>query len=71
MLWPLASGGRRAEAFIDGIEIARSRDGQSLNSVDIKLIKNDVLVASGSDDTQVRLDRARQLPQVGCDWVRE
>lgn len=70
MLWPLASGGRRAEAFLDGIEIARSRDGQSFNSVDIKLIKNDVLVASGSDDTQVRVDRARQLPQVGCDWGR-
>ena len=65
MLWPLTTDGRRASKISDG-EIL-DRFSKKLNSVDVKVVGEDILIASGGDDHQVRLRRERRLPELGCD----
>ncbi len=56
LLWPLADAGRRAGKFINGRQLARVR-GSKLNSTDIRLAGDRLLVAVGGDDRRVRLYR--------------
>ncbi|MBD1924664.1 WD40 repeat domain-containing protein [Microcoleus sp. FACHB-831] len=67
MLWPLTLEGKRADQFSKGNNIGRGWRGAKINSVDIKLEDKYILVASGSDDTEVRLHRVDRLPQLQCD----
>ena len=69
MLWPLTNQGKRAENYASGIEVGRSLRNQTFkfNSVDINVLKRNILIASGSDDTQVRVRRAKRLQGLGCD----
>lgn len=70
MLWPLLPDGQRDPEFLDGIvlhkprtfsmanlfqSIFHPRSSDRINSVDLKVIGDKILVLSGSDDTQVRL----------------
>ena len=65
-LWPLTKNGRRAMKFREGIRL-RNRSRRPLNSVDIRVTERWVLVASGGDDTQVRVKREPRLPHLSCD----
>ncbi|MEQ8969576.1 MAG: WD40 repeat domain-containing protein [Coleofasciculus sp. C1-SOL-03] len=67
MLWPLTTQGQRAEQYLDGIEVDKSFDNRKFNSVDINVLQRNILIASGSDDTQVRVKRAKRLQELGCD----
>lgn len=67
MLWPLTTQGKRAENYSSGIEVDQSFDNKKFNSVDINVLKRNILIASGSDDTQVRVKRAKRLQELGCD----
>lgn len=57
MLWELDAEGKRRYQKLDGIELARS--SSSVNSVDVIRQKDDILVISGNDNSQVRLYRQR------------
>ncbi|MEA5514600.1 WD40 repeat domain-containing protein [Nodularia sp. UHCC 0506] len=52
MLWPLTTSGKRSE--ISG-KLVRSA-AQKYNSVDIKLVNQRILIISGNDNKQVRVD---------------
>ena len=67
MLWPLTREGKRVEEFITGTEIGRSFNNKKFNSIDINVLKDDIYIASGSDDTQVRVKRIKRLQRLGCD----
>ncbi|HAG82726.1 MAG TPA: hypothetical protein DCL61_16570 [Cyanobacteria bacterium UBA12227] len=67
MLWPLTREGRRAEQFITGKRIGRSFNNKKFNSIDINVLNDDIYIASGSDDTQVRVKRTPRLQRLGCD----
>ena len=67
MFWPLTEDGKRADKFLNGKEVGHSFRNQKLNSIDIKEINKQVLIASGSDDYRVRVKKVKQLPQLGCD----
>lgn len=67
MLWPLTADGRRAGKFIDGKEVVRSYNRKKFNSVDIKVVNENIFIASGSDDTEVRVEIQKGLPELGCD----
>jgi hypothetical protein len=58
-LWGLTSEGKRARDSANGQliqkEVTRSFRGKKINSVDLKLVGNEIFIASGSDDTQVRV----------------
>ncbi len=55
MLWPLAGAGRRAGKFIDGRQVARRRT--ELNSTDIRLVGDRLLIAAGGNNHRVYLYR--------------
>ena len=67
MLWPLAGDARRARDSLEGKEVTRSYDRQKIATVDLKVVDEHVLIASGSDDTKVRVNKVKRLPQLGCD----
>ncbi len=67
MLWPLTTQGKRAEKYVSGIEVGRSLRNKKFSSIDINVLKRNILIASGSDDTQVRVKRAKRLQGLGCD----
>jgi len=67
MLWPLTTQGKRAENYSSGIEVGRSLRNQRFNSVDINVLNRHILIASGSDDTQVRVENEKRLQELGCD----
>ncbi|NET59047.1 MAG: hypothetical protein F6K47_23760 [Symploca sp. SIO2E6] len=67
MFWPLTADGTRAEEFLNGKEVGHSSRNLPLNSIDIKEVDQYVLIASGSDDTRVRVKKVKQLPKLGCD----
>jgi WD40 repeat protein len=52
VLWPLTQEGKRA--FSNGTEIRKEK--KKFNSVDIKVVKNQILIISGNDDHKVRVD---------------
>lgn len=70
MLWPLLPDGQRDPEFLDGMVLHKPKtfsmanlvqsilhpsSSDRINSVDLKVIGDKILVLSGSDDTQVRL----------------
>lgn len=59
-VWPLSSDGKRDLRYSEGIAIAKP--SSKINSVDIRLVEDRILIASGSDDHRVRLYRMRQSP---------
>jgi hypothetical protein len=67
MLWPLAADARRARDSLEGKEVTRSYNRQKIDTVDLKVVDEHVLIASGSDDTKVRVNKVNRLPQLGCD----
>ncbi|MCT7966850.1 hypothetical protein NG799_10940 [Laspinema sp. D1] len=65
MLWPLNIDGSRAQP--QGEQIIRAKN-KNFNSVDIKEVGEDLLIAAGSDDQQeVRVESHPRLPNLGCD----
>ena len=62
MLWPLVNG-RRHGRFASGQIIAQI--SSQLNSVDVVVKSNRLWIASGADDSRIRLHRPR-LPQATC-----
>ncbi|MEL6320579.1 MAG: WD40 repeat domain-containing protein, partial [Cyanobacteria bacterium J06626_14] len=65
MLWPLSSAGHRSVQYRDGIQIERSRT--PFNSTDIKIWDDDVLIASGNENTQVSVRRRDRIHDSLCD----
>ncbi|UBF30464.1 hypothetical protein K9N68_35325 (plasmid) [Kovacikia minuta CCNUW1] len=57
MLWSLNPTGDRSGQDMQGKELGKS--SQSLNSIDVIRVKDEVLVSSGGDDHQVRLYRSK------------
>jgi WD40 repeat protein len=66
-LWPLTADGRRADAYLEGIELATSFGRQKFNAIDLKIANNNLLIVGGSDDLWVHLRRHPRLPQVRCE----
>jgi len=62
MLWPLTKDGRRALPTGQSIRLEKQR----FNSVDVKVVKNKILIVSGNDDHKVRLDMRDFDKNVGC-----
>lgn len=54
MLWPLGSDGRRTPRWQNGQQVLKT--GQKLNTVGVVLTDDQILVSSGGDDHQVRLN---------------
>ncbi|WP_013322121.1 hypothetical protein [Gloeothece verrucosa] len=54
VLWPLTPSGSRQPQFIEGKLIANYNQG--INSIDVKIERQRLLILSGSDDNQVRLN---------------
>lgn len=71
MLWPLNADGTRDVEFFDGRVMARSHRRKRFNSVDIKLVKDRVLVASGDDASMVRVNRWKPPNSLYCARERE
>lgn len=65
MLWPLTANGQRISEFSEGKSLKSF--SEKLNSVDMKLVGDNILMVTGGDDDQVRLYREKRLPQLGCD----
>lgn len=78
-VWPLNPNGSRATEYANGEALARSfpqhqwqglrrqKTYPAIRQVQGKLRDTHLLVASASDDTQVRVDHLPRLPQLGCD----
>ncbi|OCQ97372.1 hypothetical protein BCD64_21225 [Nostoc sp. MBR 210] len=62
MLWPLTTEGKRA--FPNGKEIRQEK--RRFNSVDIKVVRNKILIVSANDDHKVRLDIRDLNKNDGC-----
>ncbi|MGK7928381.1 MAG: hypothetical protein AB4290_24595, partial [Spirulina sp.] len=82
VLWPLSPDGARAgRQYPNGIELERSypiRQGwffnpevvyPKINSVATRQSKDWLYVASGGDDTQIRVNRTKRLPELSCDAI--
>lgn len=72
-LWALTVEGKRARESSGQVfkkEVSHSYDNKKFNSVHLELVDEDILVASGSDDTQVRVVKEKRQHNLGCD-VRE
>lgn len=71
ILWSLTSEGKRARERKNGqviqTEVNHSNDRQKINHVHLKLVGREVLIASGSDDTQVRVGKDKRRLDLGCD----
>lgn len=70
-LWALTSDGKRAQEkngeYVTK-EVDRSiKKEDAILSVDVKLAENDVLIASGSEDTQVRVKTEKRRRDLNCD----
>ncbi len=78
MLWALTSEGKRPLAMADGSslqtnlgikqEVSHSSRQKKINSVDVKIVGENILIASGSDDAQVRIAQAKRIFNLGCDF---
>lgn len=70
-LWALTSEGKRARELRTGEvvqkEVSRSYENKKINSVHLKLVDSEVFIASGSDDTQVRVEKNKRRLDLGCD----
>jgi FOG: WD40 repeat len=78
MLWALTSEGKRPLAMADGSslqtnlgikqEVSQSYRQKKINSVDLKIVGENILIASGSDDNEVRIAKAKRIFNLGCDF---
>lgn len=66
-LWPLTKGSMRSPSFNNGKEIGNLSNRETIYSVDVKVVQNDIVIASGSKDNLVQISREARLPNVGCD----
>ncbi len=67
-LWPLTNEGRRSINYRNGLKVDESFSKKdSIQSVDLKVIKNNIVVLSGSEDTQVRGTTVPKPQQTSCD----
>ncbi|MGI0487849.1 hypothetical protein ACN4EK_20605 [Pantanalinema rosaneae CENA516] len=64
-LWVLDKESKRDARFVNGIVV--SRRPRAFNTVDVKVVDRDVVIASGNDDSQVRLAREPRKPEAMCD----
>ncbi|MEG4303886.1 hypothetical protein [Microcoleus sp. D3_18a_C4] len=73
-LWALTSEGKRARELRNGEvvqkKVTHSYNNKKINSVHLKLVDGQVLIASGSDDTQVRVGKDKRREDLGCDSRR-
>jgi len=78
MLWALTSEGKRPVEMPNGSslqanlkikqEVSHSYRQKKINSVDIKIVGENILIASGADDNQVRISQAERIFNLGCDF---
>ncbi|MBU7584100.1 MAG: hypothetical protein KAF91_14510 [Nostoc sp. TH1S01] len=74
MLWPLTQEGNRAPNFTNGIKIHNNNwidwmifwKKKGVNSVDIKVVKNKILIISGNNDTTVRFNMTNIEKTLNC-----
>ncbi|HIK08257.1 MAG TPA: hypothetical protein IGS40_26845 [Trichormus sp. M33_DOE_039] len=64
MLWPLTKDGRRA--LPNGKQVRTN--SQKFNSVDIRVVKNRILIISGNDDHRVRLNVIKPENSTDCKY---
>ncbi|ALF53558.1 WD40 repeat-containing protein [Nostoc piscinale CENA21] len=62
MLWPLTQAGKR----ISPVGQVIRKEKQRFNSVDVKVVKNKILIISGNDDHKIRLDIRDLNRNFGC-----
>jgi WD40 repeat protein len=62
LLWFLTSEGKRDKVLEQGKLVGESRRSEKINSVDIKVMRKNVLIAIASDDTKILLKRIKKLP---------
>ncbi|BAU15073.1 hypothetical protein LEP3755_56300 [Leptolyngbya sp. NIES-3755] len=67
MLWNLTKEGKRSTQFINGRQIEKM--STAFNSVDVTLVNQDLLIASGNDDRQVRVSKAERTSAAMCDQL--
>lgn len=70
ILWPLTVDGKRSPKYLNGKEIKRVVQNKKFNSIDIKVVEKRILIASGNDDTRVRVEQTSRLPELGCDKLQ-
>jgi WD40 repeat protein len=58
MLWPLTLNGSRANQ--EGYPVQKPKKKEIINSIDLKLVGDYILIISGSSDRQVRLKRLKR-----------
>jgi WD40 repeat protein len=78
MLWALTSEGKRPLTMPDGSsiennlgikqEVSHSYLQKKINSVDVKIVDKNILIASGGDDNQVRIAQTKRIFNLGCDF---
>lgn len=78
ILWALTSEGKRPLTMPNGSsietnlgikqEVSQSYRQKKINSVDLKIVGENILIASGSDDNQVRIAKAKRIFNLGCDF---
>ncbi|MBD1856632.1 MULTISPECIES: hypothetical protein [Leptolyngbya] len=67
-LWALSPNGHRAEHPDSGKVIQKSlRSTAGIESVDVAIVKDQVLVLSGGADTQVQMDQVNRFKNLECD----
>ncbi|MGA9381496.1 MAG: hypothetical protein WBV73_22280, partial [Phormidium sp.] len=69
MLWPLSKNQQRSTQFAQGIKLKQFP--KKLNSVDLKLVGKHLLIVTGSDDNEVRLDRTETIPGTQCESTQK
>ncbi|KAM3101401.1 hypothetical protein ACKFKF_07740 [Phormidesmis sp. 146-12] len=62
LLWFLTIDGKRNKALTQGQLVGESRRGEKINSLDIKVLRRNLLIAIASDDTKILLKRINKLP---------
>jgi WD40 repeat protein len=70
MLWPLTVDGKRSPNYLNGKQIKRVISNKKFNSIDIKVVDGRILIATGNDDTRVRVQQTSRLPELGCDKLQ-
>jgi WD40 repeat protein len=78
ILWALTSEGKRPLTMPDGSsiennlgikqEVSHSYHQKKINSVDVKIVGKNILIASGGDDDQVRITQTKRIFNLGCDF---
>lgn len=64
-LWVLNQESKRDATFVNGIVVTQK--ARAFNTVDVKVIDDNVVIASGNDDSQVRLVKEPRKRQAMCD----